>query len=261
MNFESLPNSIILILFEYFSLIELFDYFSCHEFKLHQFVNLQSITISNIKSKEIFDEIIIECSYLTHFTLLECAIKMHEHDNLFNFVDVFTIPYAFEKFWEDNICLVGKSTALYDNEYLRCPEVKTLNYGSSSFTDPIRSRIRFNNLEHVSSSLPLNERFYSIVSRFNRLQSLFIYTEKNNNINNIRFQLQLILDQATHLHSLEFSTWSRTDSEAPFIGLYSHSVRQLDLIRFIFNDQTYHFDEKEIIQLSRSSLGMQIWIQ
>jgi hypothetical protein len=219
-------------------------------------------TPSNNKNKEIQLNEIIN-SYQTKFWINEHQwfIRCHWYtidvDERFNFIDVFTIPYAFDSFWEDNICLLGKSTVLYDNEYLQCPCVKTLNYGSSSFTDPIRSRLRFNNLEHLSLSLPFNERFFFIVSKFSRLRSLFIYTEKQKNLNNIRFQLQLILDQASRLHSLEFSTWSRSDSEAPLTGLYSASVRQLDLIRFTFNDQIYHFDEKEILQLSRSPLGIQ----
>ncbi|CAF5019587.1 unnamed protein product, partial [Rotaria magnacalcarata] len=155
------------------------------------------------------------------------------------------------------ICLLAKSTVQYDKEYLQCPCITTLNYGSSSFTDPIRSRFRFNNIEHLSLSLPFNENFFFIVSKFVRLRSLFVYTDTNKNLNNIQFQLQLILDQAPRLYSLEFTTWSRSDSESPFEGLRSVSVRRLNLIRFNFNDQDYHFDEKECIELSRSFLGIQ----
>ncbi|CAF1138901.1 unnamed protein product [Rotaria magnacalcarata] len=203
-------------------------------------------------------------SYRTNFWINEHQwyIRCHwytldEKIDLFNFIDVFTVPYSFDRFYEDNICLLAKSTVQYDKEYLQCPCITTLNYGSSSFTDPIRSRFRFNNIEHLSLSLPFNENFFFIVSKFVRLRSLFVYTDTNKNLNNIQFQLQLILDQAPRLYSLEFTTWSRSDSESPFEGLRSVSVRRLNLIRFNFNDQDYHFDEKECIELSRSFLGIQ----
>jgi hypothetical protein len=203
-------------------------------------------------------------SYRTKFWINEHRwfIRCHwytldEKRDVFHFIDVFTVPYSFSSFWEDNICLLAKSTVQYDNEYLQCPCITSLDYGSSSFTDPIRSRLRFNNLEHLSLSLPFNEQFFFIVSKFDRLRSLFVHTDKNKNLNNIQFQLQLILDQASRLYSLEFTTWSRSDSEPPFKGLHSASVRRLDLIRFNFNDQDYHFDEKECIELSRSPLGIQ----
>ncbi|CAF3408147.1 unnamed protein product [Rotaria socialis] len=200
-------------------------------------------------------------SYRTNFWINEHQwyIRCHwytldEKIDLFNFIDVFTVPYSSDRFYEDNICLLAKSTVQYDKEYLQCPCITTLNYGSSSFTDPIRSRFRFNNIEHLSLSLPFNENFFFIVSKFVRLRSLFVYTDTNKNVNNIQFQLQLVLDQAPRLYSLEFTTWSRSDSESPFEGLRSVSVRRLDLIRFNFNDQVYHFDEKECIELSRSFL-------
>ncbi|CAF4288132.1 unnamed protein product [Rotaria sp. Silwood2] len=230
--------------------------------KLKMFQVKMRYTPPNNENKENQLNEIVD-SYRTNFWINEhhWFIRCHwytiDQKEQFNFIDVFTVPYAFDSFWEDNICLLAKSTALYDKNYLQCPCVKTLNYGSSSFTDPIRSRLRFNNLQHLSVSLPFNERFFFIVSKFDRLRSIFVYIEENKNLNNIQFQLQLILDQAPCLYSLEFSTWARSDSEAPLTGLRSDSVRRLDFIRFYFNGQIYHFDEKECIQLSRSPLGIQ----
>ncbi|CAF4368137.1 unnamed protein product, partial [Adineta steineri] len=160
-----------------------------------------------------------------HQWFIRCHWYSIDAQERFNFIDVFTVPYTFDSFEEHTIYLLAKSTVLYDNNYLQCPTVKTLNYGSSSFTDPIRSRLRFNNLQHLSVSLPFNERFFFIVSKFDRLRSLFVYVEGNQNLNNIQSQLQLILDQASRLYSLAFSTWARSDSDAPLTGLRSNSVR------------------------------------
>ncbi|CAF4052393.1 unnamed protein product [Adineta steineri] len=382
MNFTSLPNAIILNLFEYFSLTELFQYFSdlnsrlnkllyyefqkfhldlrslskrevneiyqnyipsiinqnisihlsndyatphqiqsfiSHDdYKLRQFLHLQSISISNLQWNMLehllknlpnlyqlkcdlnvyingneWEDIIkkflpklnifqvrmrytptnnenkenqlneIINSYQSNFWINEHQwfIRCHwysiDAQERFNFIDVFTVPYTFDSFEEHTICLLAKSTVLYDNNYLQCPSVKRLNYRSSSFTDPIRSRLRFNNLEHLSVSLPFSERFFFIVSKFDRLKTLFVYIEENKNLNNIQSQLQLILDQASRLYSLVFSTWARSDSDAPLTGLCSNSVRRLDLIRLNFNGQIYHFGEKECIELSRLPLGIQ----
>ncbi|CAF1439064.1 unnamed protein product [Adineta steineri] len=192
-----------------------------------------------------------------HQWFIRCHWYSIDAQERFNFIDVFTVPYTFDSFEEHTICLLAKSTVLYDNNYLQCPSVKRLNYRSSSFTDPIRSRLRFNNLEHLSVSLPFSERFFFIVSKFDRLKTLFVYIEENKNLNNIQSQLQLILDQASRLYSLVFSTWARSDSDAPLTGLCSNSVRRLDLIRLNFNGQIYHFGEKECIELSRLPLGIQ----
>ena len=231
--------------------------------KLKIFQVKMRFTLSNNQNKEEKLNEIID-SYRTRFWINEHQwfVRCHwytldETRDLLNFIDVFTVPYGFDSFWEDNVCLLAKSTVQYDNRYLQCPRITTLNYGSSSFTDPIRSCLRFNNIEHLSLSLPFNEQFFFIISKFVRLRSLFVYTGTNKNLSNIQFQLQLILDQAPRLYSLEFSTWSRANSEPPFKGLHSVSVRRLDLIRFNFNDQVYHFDEKECIELSRSPLGIQ----
>ncbi|CAF3993245.1 unnamed protein product [Adineta steineri] len=353
MNFTSLPNTIILNLSEYFSLTELFQYFSdlnsrlnkllyyefqkfhldlrslskrevneiyqnyipsiinqiisihlsndyetphqiqsfiSHDdYKLHQFLHLQSISISNLQRnmlehllrnlpnlyqlkcdlnvyingnewEDIIKKILpklnifqvrmrytpsnnenkenqlneIINSYQTNFWINEHQwfIRCHwysiDAQERFSFIDVFTVPYTFDSSEEHTICLLAKSTVLYDNNYLQCP-----------------------------ISLPFNERFFFIVSKFDRLKTLFVYIEGNKNLNNIQPQLQLILDQASRLYSLAFSTWARSDSDAPLTGLRSNSVRRLDLIRLNSNGQIYHFDEKECIELTRSPLGIE----
>ncbi|CAF1494086.1 unnamed protein product [Adineta ricciae] len=175
----------------------------------------------------------------------------------FGIIDLFTVPDSLDRFWEHNICLLAKSTAPYDDEYLQCPRITSLRYGSLSLRDPILSRCRFNNIDYLLLSLPCDEQLFCIVPKFDRLRSLFVYTDKSKNLNNIQFQLQLILDKAPRLHSLEFTTWSRDDSKTPLAGLHNASVHRLNLVRLNFNGQNYHFDEQECMELCLSPLGAQ----
>ncbi|CAF1308514.1 unnamed protein product [Adineta steineri] len=199
--------------------------------KLNMFQVRMRYTPTNNENKENQLNEIIN-SYQTNFWISEHQwfIRCHwysiDAQERFNFIDVFTVPYTYDSFEEHTLCLLAKSTVLYDNNYLQF-------------------------------SLPFNERFFFIVSKFDRLKTLFVYIEENKNLNNIQSQLQLILDQAHRLYSLEFSTWARSDSDAPLTGLRSNSVRRLNLIRLNFNGQIYHFDKKECIELSRSPLGIQ----
>src|SRR5438477_326803 len=69
--------------------------------------------------------------------------------------------------------------------------------------------------------------------------------------------LIFLLDQAPHLYSLSFYSWSIPEYRALLMKITSVSVRQLALHEYLFDDDNFKFDDKQCIELSRSPLGKQ----
>ena len=158
MNFELLPNELILYLFEYLSVIQLFhgflglnsrfnkllyeqfqkfhldfrlisktnfnhicqnylpliinrvrslrlsndddtpqqiELFLSQDFKLRQFIRLQSLSLSDLRSQQTLEQIIIECSYLpylTHLTFTDGYISMTKNDVDLVFNEIWKLP-------------------------------------------------------------------------------------------------------------------------------------------------------------------------
>ena len=105
----------------------------------------------------------------------------------------------------------------------------------------------FSNIQTLSSLLPFNDRFLTVVTKLDRLTSFEFHAENEEDSDRIKLQLQFLLDQASHLRSLSFGKSLKSDLP---IELISHSVRRLDL-------EKYSYDNEQCAHLSRSSLGRQ----
>ena len=172
-------------------------------------------------------------------------------------IDVFTLPYAFKDFLGIKNCILAKSTSPHDNEYLTCDHVTELFSGSSYFNDSILSRVRFRNIQHLSVLLPFDEQIVPTVFKLDHLATLHVFANKNENLDVIQSQLQMLLDRTPCLHSLRLGPWSRSNSQVPLKEITSISVRRLELQDVDYSNESRYYDENECIQLSRSPLGIQ----
>ena len=177
-----------------------------------------------------------------------------------NSIHLFTLPYIFSYFDGSTKYILTRSTCSSDNDYLKCNKVNSLEYYPSYFADSVISLIRFNNIQSLTLKFPLNEQFFSIVSNFNRLTSLFVHVDEKKRLDNIQSELQLILDRPSSLYSLSFGSWSPSNSHLPLKEFICASVRQL----YLREEHIYYssnvrpsFDEEQCIELSRSLLGIQ----
>ncbi|CAF1210733.1 unnamed protein product [Adineta steineri] len=220
---------------------------------------------SNNKNEEVQLNEIIE-SFRTEFWINEYQrfIRCHWYSSAKqdkpSFVNVFTLPYIFDDFYDSTECVLTKSTCPYDNEYLRCNRVINLYYQSSSFTDSILSRVRFNNIRSLSLSFPINKQFLSVVSNLDQLNSLYVFVDERKNLDNIQSELQYLLDRTPFLYSLSFGPWSPFKSHIPLKEITCASVRQLDLRGgplYIPWNVRPSFCEEHCVQLFQSSLAIQ----
>jgi hypothetical protein len=175
----------------------------------------------------------------------------------FTYFQLFTLPYAVESISNSSNCILAQSTRPRDDEYLTFVRVINFDYPPSQFTGLILSRIRFCNIQSLSLIFPFDKQFFSIVSKLDRLTSLNVYVDQNKNIDDNQSQLQLLLDRAPNLYSINFCSWLSLKSQVLPIEIRSISVRRLNLQEYIYNNKRHYFDEEECIQLSRSSLGIQ----
>lgn len=70
-------------------------FFTHHNYQLRQFTYLQSILLLHVRSQEILDQIIFECSYLpclTHLTVVDRHIQIGENDTECLFDLIWSLP-------------------------------------------------------------------------------------------------------------------------------------------------------------------------
>jgi hypothetical protein len=210
-----------------------------------------------VQLKQIIDSFQTKFWINEHQWFVRCHWYTSDQPFRFDFIDLFTLPYAFKEFLSYTGCTLIKSTCPYDDEYWSYNHVKHLCYGSSHFTSSLMSRIRFSNIEYLSLSLPFNNQFLSVVSKFDRLISLSISIYSNKKTDNIQSQLQILFDRASHLYSLSFGMWSSSCLQVPLMENTSQSIRKLNLQDYACEKNWRYFDDKQCIQLSRSPLGIQ----
>jgi hypothetical protein len=197
----------------------------------------------NKKDKEVQLNEIIE-TYRTKFWIDEhqwfvrCHWYSSDEHQKFHHIHLFSLPYAFRRFPDDANYILAKSTWTYDH-------VTELYYTYSSISD-----VRFSNIQTLSLLLPFNDRFLTIITKLDRLTSLDLYVEKDENPDQIQLQIQLLLDRAPRLRSLSFGRWLRSGFHRPLMTLTSLSVCRLDLEKYVY-------DNEQCVQLIRSPLGRQ----
>lgn len=216
----------------------------------------------NHQSKEIELNQIFQ-SFQTKFWIdkHQWFIRCHWHTSNLpfrqDFIDLFTLPYAFNDFLSYTGCTLIKSTDPSDDQYWSYNHVKNLCYGSSQFTNSLISRIRFSNIEYLSLSLPFNEQFLIIIDKFHRLKSLSISIYRNPKVDNIQSQLQILFDRASHLYSLSVGRWSLTGLQVPLMENTSQSIRRLNLQNYVRGKNSRYFDDEQCRKLIHSPLGKQ----
>jgi hypothetical protein len=182
-----------------------------------------------------------------HQWFVRCYWGIASDDHLPELITLSSSPYTFPM---NTLCTLSKSTSPLNDEYLAYNRVKNLFYKSLDFTDWMVSNVRLSNIQNLHLSLPFEEQFLTVVTKFDRLRSLIIVVENGENLNIIPSQLQYLLDRAPRLRSLGFGEWSTFGLPVPPIGFTSASVRHLIL-------RTITYDDEQCMQLSHSPLGRQ----
>ncbi len=232
--------------------------------KLKEFQFKMRFSSLNNQSKEIQSNQILD-SFRTKFWIDEhqwfvrCHWYSSDTDEYhLDFIDLFTLPYAFKEFLSYTGCILVKSTCSSEDEYWSYDHVNHLYYGSSHFTSSIMSRIRFSSIQNLSLSLPFNEQFLFVVVRLDQLNSLCISINNNKKTEHIQGQLQILLDRASCLDSLSFGSWSSSASlQVPLMENTSRTILKLNFQGYTCGKNWRYFDEEQCIQLSHSSLGRQ----
>ncbi|CAF3319427.1 unnamed protein product [Rotaria sp. Silwood2] len=114
--------------------------------------------------------------------------------------------------------------------------------------------LHFSNIRKLIVELPLDEHFWSIIPKLNRLTSLNIKlsTEKIN-----QSHLQELFDRTPHLYSLSFNLNFTSSSKLPLFYNNSLSIRRLNFKENNSFDQCFFFNNDQCIALSRSSFVKQ----
>lgn len=243
---STMPNLIFLkinILPSYINGYQWEDLLSHHLIHLKSFhLKMSTFITSNTRDEQIND---ILRSFSSSFWLeehqwyIQCYYSML---NINTVVYVYTLPYAFpDLFYLDDAQV--KSTCSRNDQFT-FDHVKNL-YFSSNLTQRI-SPIDFNRIRYLYLSFPFDDFLHSILSKFDRLETLqinFIDRLTNNHIH----RLQSLLDQAIHLHSLALSSWINQQNFP--LELTNSSIRYFDL-----RGLTRSFSDHLCEQLIRSKI-------
>jgi hypothetical protein len=165
---------------------------------------------------------------------------------------LYTLPYAFDTFHihpnSFGMWSLSTSPNIDDHRLYDC--VHTLVY-DSSFNDQVMSHLVFSNVYHLVLNLPYTDQLFSLLPNIDRLLSLNITLYKYD----ILSHLQVLLDRASHLHSLCINSFDHPSSSCAVLASTSASVQCIDLKGFIPLNEDFCFDEELCVQFIQSSLG------
>jgi hypothetical protein len=154
-------------------------------------------------------------------------------------VHIYTLPSTCSEF----VLMAGmltRSTCPSDDDDCLYDHVQNLSYS------PCQSSLRFCNIHHLDLKFPLDEKFWSIVPKLDRLVSLRLCVS-----NDAKAFLQTLLERAKNLSTLTYDSSSTITSNELVLLNSNLIIRQLDLQKY-----NHWFDEEECTQLSHSSLGI-----
>ncbi|CAF1615506.1 unnamed protein product [Rotaria magnacalcarata] len=164
--------------------------------------------------------------------------------------DLFTLPYNFNRYFYRHYHHSSASTNPYNDDYLVFDRVKYLIY---EYKFP-PCNIHFPNIRWLSLSIPFNDKFFTVISKFDRLNSLYININYTLFDDSVAPQLQLIVNQAPHLRLLGLRLWEQLNDRTLLKEITSNSIRQLIL-------QTYgragSYNDEECTDLIHTPLGRQ----
>jgi hypothetical protein len=206
-----------------------------------------SISLSNQNNKEEkIDELLNSFSNQfwieKHQWFVQCYFNRTDTSSI---ISIYSLPYAFQNFlYVDNNQLKSTSSNNWSFD-----SIQNLYYGYISSENLSLSHIHFNNIRYLYLTIPFNDIFWSIISRFDRLKSLKIVLLNDMNEND-QLKLQILFNRLINLHSLTFFSWS-IQNIFPF-ELTNSSIRQLDL-----RGPNLFYNNQQCKQLSYSSIGQQ----
>ncbi|CAF4764839.1 unnamed protein product [Rotaria sp. Silwood1] len=221
--------------------------------KLKIFRSIMSFELDHIVNKENQIDQLLD-TYCTSFWIEEhqwymgCLWNSSNDDRS---ICLYSLPFRFQ-YYSNKIsqgeCRT-KSTYLPNIKY-SYDHVRNLSYNSSLFTNTEFSNVELNHIENLGLTLPFDDRFLSVFPNFDNLLSLGLCLSDD-----YPFQLQLLLDKAPRLVSLEFELWST--KEMPPFNLTNASIRRLDLEGHDKLRRRHYFNHQQCIALCNSPLGIQ----
>ncbi|CAF3986983.1 unnamed protein product [Rotaria sordida] len=217
------------------------------QFKSHIYFPISTIISSTIEHLSISD-IEPQFNEMTHYHILVnffkytpnlCQLKVDLPDIL---------PYAFDNFYFQSPIL-SKSTYYYDNQQWSYDYVHRLTYKTNLSEWLTLSHIQFNKIRELCVHLPIDEYFWSIISKLERLTLLDVLLNDENE--NYDIQLQILLDRAPRISLLRLRNWSSKISKILPIRKINLSLSPLDLKWYKW------YDHEECIVLSQLFLDIQ----
>jgi hypothetical protein len=136
-------------------------------------------------------------------------------DNLF----FYSLPYAFENFYFQFPILSKSTCPDDDDQQWSYNSVRRLAYKVSSSEWSIASYHQFTKIEELCVYLPINDYFWSIVSKLERLKVLDVLSNENHEV-----QLQTLLNRASHVSVLRLRHWSSMVPEIKSHSLYQECI-------------------------------------
>ncbi|CAF4645466.1 unnamed protein product [Rotaria sp. Silwood1] len=167
-------------------------------------------------------------------------------------IRLYSLPYAFYYFPIFYNELDSKTKSTCPGEmYFSYDSVRNVAYKPPIFNNEALYHVHLFNVEVLTLEVPIDQRFLSIVLKFENLHSL------NVTISTIiyRQQLQALFDNAPRLYSLSFESWNT--STTPPYQYTSATIHRLNLQGSDQSGVKHRYTRKQCLELSRSPLGIQ----
>jgi hypothetical protein len=157
-----------------------------------------------------------------HQWFVQCDWNLHNR-NIF----LYSLPYAFDNFYFQ-FPILSKSTCPDNDQQWSWNSVRRLTYKASLSDCSTLFHHQFIKIRELCVYLPINDYFWSIVPKLERLTLLDVLSNDYNE--NYEIQLETLLDRAPHIFVLRLRNWSSTVLQMLLIQKKIFSISQLDLM-------------------------------
>lgn len=223
-----------------------------HLSKLKVFQLKMEIKIHDVNNKETEIDALVD-SFRSQFWLEDHGWFVRCDwipDKQYTSIFLYTLPHAFTRF-VFNVPILFKSTSPHKDKHYTYNYVRNLECNTALVGDLSLCHVKFNNIRYLSIKLPINDQFWSIVPRFDKLISLNVLLDDNNDSG--QSQLHSLLGRAPRLQSLKIKSCLSSTKQIVFTE-ESINLSNLQLFSQGFSQCFYH---EACIVLNASSLGMQ----
>ncbi|CAF1281179.1 unnamed protein product [Adineta steineri] len=125
-------------------------------------------------------------------------------------------------------------------------------YNQICFDKMIPLHTRLPNIQHINIQVPINDRFWSIVSSLNQLKSMSV----SSYVGSFQEKLQALFDLAPNLRRVSIYQDEPLPSYMSIFKCKSASVRELCL-RFYELDRNHYFNQDDCVTLTHAPLSVQ----